>query len=89
MLRCICVRSPDTTPEAHAIQLAIYRRMSTDERLTLAWEMSEAARRTTIDGIRARHPDYDEATAMRAMFRLVHGAELYAKVWPHLPAPAP
>lgn len=83
------MRADDTTPEAHAIQLAIYRRMSVDERLTLAWEMSEAARRTTLDGIRARHPDYDEPTAIRALFRLVHGAELYAKVWPHHPAPAP
>ena len=83
------VRSHDTTVEAHAIQLAIYRRMSVDDRLTLAFEMSEAARRTTLDGIRARHPDYDDATAIRALFRLLHGRALYEKVWPGLPAPAP
>ena len=83
------MRSRDTTAEAHAIQLAIYRRMTMDQRLALALEMSEAARRTSLDGIKARHPEYDEATAIRALFRLLHGAELYAKVWPHLPAPAP
>lgn len=83
------MRSPDTTAEAHAIQLAIYRRMTMDQRLALALEMSAAARRTSLDGIKARHPDYDEATAIRALFRLLHGAELYAKVWPNLPAPAP
>ena len=83
------MRARDTTGEAHAVQLAIYRRMTLDERLGLAFELSEAARRTSLDGILARHPDYDEATAVRALFRLQHGAELYAKVWPHLPAPAP
>jgi hypothetical protein len=85
----ITVRPRDTTARAHAVQLAIYRRMSTDERLGLAVDMCAAARRTTLDGIRARHPDYDEATAVRALVRLVYGAELYAKVWPHQPAPAP
>ena len=83
------MRSRDTTVEAHAIQIAIYRRMTVDQRLELALEMSEAARRTSLDGIRARHPEYDEGTAIRALFRLLHGAELYAKVWPRLPAPAP
>ena len=83
------MRPRDTTAEAHAIQLAIYRRMTVTQRLELALEMSEAARRTSLDGIRARHPEYDEPTAIRALFRLLHGAELYAKVWPGLPAPAP
>ncbi len=83
------MRSRDTTPEAHAFQLAVYRRMTIDRRLELALEMSEAARRTSLDGIRARHPEYDEHTAVRALFHLVHGHELYAKVWPGQPAPAP
>ena len=83
------VHARDTTTEAHAIQLAIYRRMTVDQRLALALDMSEAARRTSLDGIRARHPAYDEPTAIRALFRLLHGAELDAKVWPLLPAPAP
>ncbi len=83
------MRSSDTTPEAHAVQLGVYRRMTIDRRLELALEMSEAARRTSMDGIRARHPDYDEHTAMRALFRVLHGEVLYAKVWPGQPAPAP
>lgn len=83
------MRSRDTTPEAHAVQMGVYRRMSTERRLELALEMSEAARRTSIDGIRARHPDYDEHTAMRALFRLLYGDELHTKVWPALSLPAP
>lgn len=83
------MRSRDTTPESHAVQLGVYRRMTMDRRLELALEMSEAARRTSLDGIRGRHPEYDEPTAVRALFRVMHGPELYAKVWPGLPAPAP
>ena len=83
------MRALDTTAAAHEVQMAIYRRMTMDERLALAIEMSDAARQTTLDGIRARHPDYDEATTVRALVRLLYGAELYAKVWPGLPAPAP
>lgn len=83
------MRSRDTTPEAHAFQLAVYRRMTIDRRLELALEMSDAARRTSLDGILARHPEYDEPMAVRALFRLLHGDALYAKVWPGQPAPAP
>ena len=83
------MRPHDTTPEAHAFQLAVYRRMGLDRRLAVALELSEAARRTSLDGIRARHPDYDEPTAIRALFRLLHGDDLCAKVWPGQPLPAP
>lgn len=83
------MRSADTSAEAHAVQMAIYRRMTIEERTRLAAAMSEAARQTTLDAIRARHPDYDDATARRALFRLLYGADLYAKVWPRLPAPPP
>lgn len=83
------MRSRDTTPEAHAFQMAVYRKMTTERRLAIALELSEAARRTSLDGIRARHPEYDEHTAVRALFRLLHGEALHDKVWPGRPAPAP
>jgi hypothetical protein len=82
------MRSRDTSAEAHAVQLAVYRRMTLEQRLTLTVELADAARATSLDGIRRRHPEYDEATAVRALFRLVHGDELYRKVWPGVPAPA-
>lgn len=83
------MRSRDTTPDAHAAQLAVYRRMTVDQKLALALAMSDEARQTSLDGIRARHPEYDDATAMRAPFHLVYGLDLDRQVWPHVPAPDP
>lgn len=84
----VAMRSRDTTPEAHAFQMAVYRKMTTRQRFGAAVELADTARRLSLDGIRARHPEYDEHTAVRALFRLLHGDALHDKVWPGLPAPA-
>ncbi|MFT3698769.1 MAG: hypothetical protein QM831_36820 [Kofleriaceae bacterium] len=55
-------RSRDTTPEADAVQLAIYRRLSVAERTAIGDQLSIAARRTSLNGIKHRHPEYDERT---------------------------
>jgi hypothetical protein len=82
-------RSPDTTPAAEAMQVSLYRRMSSGQRTALAVEMSLAARATTLAGIRARHPEYDEATARWALFRILVGDELFRRAWPAAPVVAP
>ncbi len=48
------VRSRDTSSEARMVQLAVYRRMTGEQRLALAIEMSEAARTVSQDGAAAR-----------------------------------
>lgn len=83
------MRSRDTTPEAHAVQLGVYRRMTPRQRFDVAVDLSDTARQLSLDGVRSRHPDYDELTAIRALFCLVHGGALHAKVWPGLPVPVP
>jgi hypothetical protein len=83
------MRARDTTPEAHAFQLAVYRRMTPRQRYELAVDLSDTARLLSLDGIRARHPEYDVMTAVRALFGLLHGRELHAKVWPGLAVPSP
>jgi hypothetical protein len=52
--------SDDTTPEAHAVQMAIYRRMSGDRRVALLEQMSEEAREITRAGLRRQFPELDE-----------------------------
>jgi hypothetical protein len=42
-----------------------------------------------LAGIRARHPDYDDATARWALFRLLIGDGLFVRAWPHAPLVAP
>lgn len=71
------------------MQLEIYRRMSGSDRLRLAMEMSDAARATTMAGIRTRHPEYSEDQVRYALFRLLHGDDLFQRAWPHAPLLAP
>jgi hypothetical protein len=72
----------DTTPDAAATQLAIYRRMDPGRRGELALEMSFAARELALAGIRMRHPAYSEEEARLALFRLLLGDELFRRAWP-------
>jgi hypothetical protein len=82
-------RSRDTTPEAEAVQFEIYRRMTSAQRTRIGLQMSLDARATTLANIRSRHPDYDEATARWALFRILVGDELFKRAWPSAPLVAP
>ena len=79
----------DTTPDAAAVQTAIYRRMTSDQRTWAAAEMSAMARAITLENIRARHPEYDEHQARMALYRLLVGDELFRRAWPAEPLLAP
>ena len=82
-------RSLDTESDAEAVQLDIYRRMTPARRVAIGIQMSLEARATVLAGIRARHPDYDAATARWALFRLLVGDALFVRAWPHAPLVAP
>jgi hypothetical protein len=79
----------DTIPDAAAVQIAAYRRMTTDQRTWAAAEMSAMARAITLENIRARHPAYDEHQARMALYRLLVGDELFRRAWPAEPLLAP
>jgi len=83
------VYARDTTPDAAAVQAAIYRRMTSDQRTWAAVEMSTMARSITFDNIRARHPEYGEHQARMALYRLLVGDELFRRAWPAEPLLAP
>jgi len=48
----------DTTPEAQAVQDAIQRAMTGEQRVLLAFEMSIFARELARAGIQQQHPDW-------------------------------
>lgn len=79
------MRSADTSPQIHAMQLQVYRSMSPQRRLSIAVEMSEEVFAIAADGIRARHPDYDEDQLRWALLRLRLGDDLFREVWPRAP----
>jgi hypothetical protein len=82
-------RSLDTESDAEAVQLDIYRRMTPARRVATGIQMSLDARATVLAGIRARHPEYDDAAARWALFRLLIGDALFVRAWPHAPLVAP
>ena len=75
----------DTDPDAHALQIELYRRMTGAERLAIAFRLTEMTREAAIAGIRARHPDYDEDDVHAAFRRLWLGVELTLAAWPEQP----
>jgi hypothetical protein len=70
----------DTDERARAAQVAVLRRLGPEERLRIAVEMSEDARRIAVDAERRRHPELSEAAAWQAVFRRMWGAELADRV---------
>jgi len=63
----------DTTPRAAAIQLQLYRQAGPSRRAQIAVELSDAARETTLAGIRRRHPEYSEREVALSFLRIVYG----------------
>ncbi|HEU0076594.1 MAG TPA: hypothetical protein VFQ76_03030 [Longimicrobiaceae bacterium] len=64
----------DTSPEAAEIQASIHRRMTGEERLRLAVEMSETARELALARLRAEHPDWSERELKRELLRYAFGS---------------
>jgi len=50
----------DTSPEIEAMQLEIRRRMTPEQRLLVAFEISDLCREFRKAGIRREHPEWSE-----------------------------
>ncbi len=72
----------DTPDEVSHIQIGVYRRMSPGARLRLGLELTEMSRRLLVEGVRRRHPDYDEEQVRLASIRLWLGPELFRSAYP-------
>ncbi len=76
----LLVAFSDTSPAAQEVQLQIYRAMTGEQRLRLAFEMSLLARELMKASIRNDHPDWPEERVIREVIRLAF--------LPDLPPPA-
>lgn len=79
------MRAADTTGEAHARQVAAYRRMTGQERTSILFRLNQLTRETALAGIRSRHPHYSAEQAGLALRRLTLGDEITRSVWPDRP----
>ena len=73
----------DTSEQADAVQLAIYRRLGGAERVAIAFRLGSLVREASTAGIRRRHPDYSNEQAARACQRLLLGDPLMRQAFPH------
>jgi hypothetical protein len=72
----------DTTPEAEKIQLDIFRRMGPERRLQAGLDLSRTCRELLREGVRLRHPDYDERQTQLAVIRLTLPDDLFCAAYP-------
>jgi hypothetical protein len=63
----------DTSPEASAVQLALYRKLDPAARVQIAVELSDAVRQTAVAGIRRRHPGYTDEEVWRELRIILYG----------------
>jgi hypothetical protein len=73
--------SRDTSPEAEAVQIEIYRRMSPRRKLELVAEENRKARELALAGLRQRHPTATPQELFRRLMDLTLGEELAAEVY--------
>ena len=76
------MRAKDTSREAEAIQLDICRRMGPVERLQRALDLSQTCRALMREGVRQRHPEYDEQQVQLAVIRLTLPEKLFVAAYP-------
>lgn len=67
------------------MQMAVFSRMTGGQRVRIAMQLSEDVLRMTADGIRKRHPDYDDDSVRWAVRRIQVGDDLFRAAWPTAP----
>ncbi len=64
--------SSDTTPEAEAVLIALYERMTVGQRLQRVYDLNRLARGLAYSDVRRAHPDADEhEVKMRVASRFI------------------
>lgn len=72
----------DTTDHAHQMQIDIFREMGAEKRLQAAIDLAQTSRKLLAEGVRMRHPEYNEEEVKIAVIRLMLGESLFLRVYP-------
>ncbi len=72
----------DTSTEAYITQCRILRKMSTEDRARMTFELNDNLRATVESGIRQRHPDYTPEQVKMAWMKLTIEPELFNEAFP-------
>ncbi len=72
----------DTSTEAEKVQIDTFRRLGPEKRLQSAALLSETCRTLLAQGIRKRHPDYNEEQVRLAVIRCLLPEDLFIRAYP-------
>ena len=75
------MRPLDTSPYAEKIQTEIFRQMDPETRLQSAALLSETCSALLAEGIRKRHPNYDEEQVRSAVIRCLLPENLFLQAY--------
>lgn len=75
-------RQLDTTREADRVQFECYMRMTASERLRMGLQLSEMVRKSLLEGVRMRHPEYTQEQLRLAVIRIMLPKHLFAAAYP-------
>jgi len=65
----------DTSPEAAAVQREILRGMTGEQRMKLAFKLTDFMRRSALSRIRSEHPEWTEWQVKRELLRIAFHPE--------------
>lgn len=74
----------DTTLEAARVQFEVLRRLGTEGRLRLMFDLMENLQATLEAGIRLRHPEYTPEQVRWALVRIRLGEPLFRQCFPEI-----
>ena len=77
----------DTTLEAARVQFDVLRRLGTEGRVRLMFDLIENLQATLEAGIHLRHPDYTPEQVRWALVRLRLGELLFRQYFPDIEVP--
>ena len=64
------MRQSDTSPEAARVQLEVLRNMTGEQRISIAFKLTDFMRRATLSRIRAEHPEWSAWEVKRELLRI-------------------
>lgn len=76
------MRALDTTIEAEKAQLDSLKRMGPERRLRTAIELTHISRALLVEGVRRRHPEYNEEQIRLKAISLILPPELFSSAYP-------
>jgi len=76
------VKPADTTRKADRIQIEALRRLGPEGRLRAGIDLAQTSRKLLLEGLRRRHPEYNQRQIRMAYLRMVLPEGLFLAAYP-------